>query len=352
MTEIVRQRLTGDMLLHVSTAGDDSNSGTMPGQAIRTLNEFYRRVRSSYDLAGHSLCAQLADGEYSEDEITCVAATVGAVQAIVQGNESDPNAVTIRCSPGKKLFYSRDLGITTLRNITLGTTGKGSWLVNVTTFSTIDLDGVSFEAAPEGIHIFVCQGFLVVQNNYRILGGASRHLSASDNGVAYYGGFTVDIPQPVSFDEFAVAEAGALITAGGVPMKFSGDGLANSTGRKFHVSSNGILLSAGAEFPGDKPGIGAETILETMVAVEKRSIVEKDLLLAQKDTLLTRQELLLAERDKALTDQRQLLAERDGSLAEQRRLLAEQEVTLSAMRNSRSWRLTAPLRKIMGQLRK
>jgi hypothetical protein len=330
--------------------------------------------------------------------------------------------VRIRCSAGGKLFFSRDLGMTTLRNLTLGSTGKGSWLVNVTAFSTIDLDGVWFEAAPEGIHIFVCQGFLVVQNDYRILGGASRHLSASDNGVAYYGGFTVEVPQPVSFDDFAVAEAGALITAGGVPMKFTGDGLANSTGRKFHVASNGVLLGAGTEFPGDKPGIGMETVLETTIAAEKRSMAEKDLLLAQKDTLLARQEALLAERDSTLAEQRQLLAERDAALAEQKLLVAERdgmlaeqkqfvaerdaalaeqkllvaerdgmlaeqkqfvaerdaalaeqklrlaerddilrlrqaqlanyEATLSAIRNSRSWRLTAPLRKAASRLRK
>ena len=309
MTEATRQRLRGDMLLHISPTGNDSNTGFSPGEALRTLNEFYRRVRNDYDLAGYNLFAQLSDGEYEESDITCVAATIGAVQVIVQGNPGDPHAVTIRCPGGRYLFYSRDLGITTLRNLTLGTTGPGSRLVNVTTLSTIDLDGVSFEAAPQGVHIFVCQGFLVVQKNYRILGGANRHLSASDNGVAYYGGFTVEIPQPVAFDAFVVAEAGALVSAGGAPMKFAGAGLAHCTGRKFHVASNGVLLDSGTEFPGDKPGIGTDTGLEAMVA------------------------------------QQQAL------LAESHRLLTEQHALLLSMRNSRSWRMTAPLRKLSMLLR-
>jgi hypothetical protein len=317
------------MLLHVSTAGDDSNTGFSPGEALRTLNEFYRRVRSDYDIAGHTLFAQVADGEYEENEITCIAATIGATQVIVQGKRDDPDAVKIRCRGGAKLFFTRDFGMTTLRDLTLGTTGKRSRLVNVTSFSTIDLDRVSFEAAPEGVHISVCQGFLVVQNDYRILGGAARHLSAADNGVLYYGGFTVEIPEPVSFDDFVVAESGALVSAGGAPMKFAGKGLAHCAGRKFHILSNAVLLSNGANFPGDKPGIGPETAREAIIALEKKLIAEKDLLLAQKDALLDRQQELLAERDAMLTEQRQLLTQRDAMLTEQRQLLAQRDATLA-----------------------
>lgn len=350
MAATTRQRLDGDMLLYVSAAGDDDNSGLTPGQAIRTLNEFYRRVRSTYDLAGHQLRAQLADGEYLEDEITCVAATVGAVQVFVQGNEGDPNAVRIRCGAGKKLFYSRDLGITTLRNLTLGTTGAHSCLVNVTTFSTIDLDAVWFEAAPNGIHILVCQGFLVVQNDYCILGGASRHLSTSDNGVVYYGGFTVEIPRPVSFDDFVVAETGALVSAGGMPMKFTGNGVDHCTGRKFHVAHNGLLLSSGTDFPGDRAGIGSA--VEAMLAEERKRVVERDLLLAQKNTLLQRQEALLSERDNMVAEQKQLLAQKDAALVAKDEALVKRDATLTAMQKSRSWRMTAPLRNAVAWLRR
>jgi hypothetical protein len=250
-----RQRLGGDMLLHVAPTGDDANTGVSADKALRTLNEFYRRVRSDYDLAGHRLAAQLADGEYHEDDVSCVAATVGATQVYVQGREGDPGAVKLRCGGGHNLFYTRDFGRTTLRNLTLGSVGTNSRLINVSTFSTLDLDQVWFDEAAEGIHIYVCQGSLMVQNNYRINGAASRHLSAADNGVVHYGSYTVDIPQPLRFDDFVVAESGALITAGGAPMKFQGGGLRGCSGRRYVVVPPGRLFSNNTRFPGDQIGI-------------------------------------------------------------------------------------------------
>src|ERR1700759_2405813 len=96
-----------------------------------------------------------------------------------------------------------------------------------------------------------------------------RHLSATDNGVVYYGGYTVDIPQPTEFDDFAVAEAGALITAARTPMRFGGEGLKHCTGRKFNVNSNGILVRNGDNFPGNKAGVSTQAEALLTMLVEK-----------------------------------------------------------------------------------
>jgi FkbM family methyltransferase len=82
---------------------------------------------------------------------------------------------------------------------------------------------------------------------------------------------------------------------------------------------------------GDDPRRTAENIAAKVVA--------------ERDRMLAEQKQLLAEQGRMLAQQRELLAERD-------RVLAGQEATLLAMRNSRSWRMTAPLRKAMTWLRK
>jgi len=67
--------------------------------------------------------------------------------------------------------------------------------------------------------------------------------------------------------------------------------------------------------------------------------------LAERDRMLAEEKELLAVQGRMLADQKELLAERN-------RAVAEHEATLVAMRNSRSWRMTAPVRKAMAWLRK
>jgi GT2 family glycosyltransferase len=61
---------------------------------------------------------------------------------------------------------------------------------------------------------------------------------------------------------------------------------------------------------------------------------------------LKEEERLLSDRDRQLAERDRQLAERDRQLAERDRQLAERDGALKLMRNSLSWRLTAPLRTI------
>lgn len=88
------------------------------------------------------------------------------------------------------------------------------------------------------------------------------------------------------------------------------------------------------------------------VISEKQALIsEKDARLSEKDVLLSERDARLSERDARLSEKDTLLSQKDTLLADHRRQLAETHAALDAMRNSRSWRITAPVRKAAGWLR-
>ena len=90
---------------------------------------------------------------------------------------------------------------------------------------------------------------------------------------------------------------------------------------------------------------------EALISEQDARLSEKEALLSQKDMLLAEKDSRLSERDARLSENETLLSHKDMLLAEHKRQLAETHLALDAMRNSRSWRITAPVRKAAGWLR-
>lgn len=91
---------------------------------------------------------------------------------------------------------------------------------------------------------------------------------------------------------------------------------------------------------------------EGLLAERDAKIGHDQRLLAEQNAKIVRDEALLAERDEQIAEQARLVAERDGFIADQKRLLSERDTALAAMRASRSWRVTAPLRGATNWLRR
>jgi hypothetical protein len=96
-----------------------------------------------------------------------------------------------------------------------------------------------------------------------------------------------------------------------------------------------------------------------LLAEKSTLLAEKNGLLAEKDTRIAELQRSLAERD-ALLEQRlqrishldQLLAGKNASFEQQALRISELEGTLQAVYSSRSWKMTAPVRKIINWLRR
>jgi hypothetical protein len=88
---------------------------------------------------------------------------------------------------------------------------------------------------------------------------------------------------------------------------------------------------------------------------------DRDVALAERDTLVAAQDAALAARSAVVAEQATVLAERDAALAERDSVLAAHEAVVSerdaalarwqAIRNSRTWRLMRPLHAVVGWLR-
>jgi FkbM family methyltransferase len=92
------------------------------------------------------------------------------------------------------------------------------------------------------------------------------------------------------------------------------------------------------------------TELEGTVSKCSATLAERDAKLAKVEGILEKNKTL-AEREIKVAEMQQLIASQNKLIAQKDALLKQKEAALRALHNSRSWRMTAPLRKIMAWLR-
>jgi hypothetical protein len=91
--------------------------------------------------------------------------------------------------------------------------------------------------------------------------------------------------------------------------------------------------------------------LEQLLAEKDASFQQRTLRINQLERLLAEKDVSFEQRVRRINQLERLLAEKDASLEQQVLRVSELERTLEATYNSRSWKLTAPLRKIMNWFR-
>jgi FkbM family methyltransferase len=90
---------------------------------------------------------------------------------------------------------------------------------------------------------------------------------------------------------------------------------------------------------------------QALLAEREAKLTELEAVLAEREAKLTELEAVLAEREAKLTELEAVLAEREVALGEMKRVVSEKGALAKALLNSRSWRITAPLRKVATWLR-
>lgn len=252
----IRERLTADRTYFVRPDGSDANNGLSDtaGGAFATVQKAVDVVFGAIDLGPHHVTIQLANGIYGES-VSILGPHLGSGTITLAGSASVPaNTVlagastvpTISITNGATLFV-RNLELrgnnaitvwisaATMRwrgGIRLGATGSGSAHINVTDNGLFDSFGYS----------------------YAIVGDTARHINVVDGGIGQLGnGATIAVDGRSFSNAFATVSRGGVLRAnGGI---FSG----TATGKRYDVSTNGVIfVASGAAFlPGNVNGTAA-----------------------------------------------------------------------------------------------
>ena len=129
----------------------------------------------------------------------------------------------------------------------------------------------------------------------------------------------------------------------------------NNSARRLNIlESYHFTLSDFIEVTGEHDTFGQEEVLSLQVLLAEREgqVASLNQALAEREGRVASLNQALAEREGRVASLNQALAEREGQVASLNQALVEREGQLYALTNSRSWRLTAPLRSLGGGMTK
>jgi hypothetical protein len=255
----VRKALTADLTIYVDvTLGNDGNSGLAPGagNALKTINKAVA-LTSSFDLFGHNLTIQLADGTYPESVALVPYVGRGGQghtgPIIIQGNMATPANVVIAPGSGNGFTGTETGGFEWLlqgMKITAPAAAVysdvGSWVC----VNNIDFGVCGAQ------HMIAVGGFIEVVGNYKISGGTIYHLFTGNQGKILFGGaITVTLTGTPAFSGSFLygADLGYASIQVAAPTVFTGA----ATGKRYDITNCTIINTGGGGatfFPGNIAG--------------------------------------------------------------------------------------------------
>ncbi|APX14369.1 DUF2793 domain-containing protein [Tateyamaria omphalii] len=246
----VRPAATGPITYYVDPVqGSDAADGRNPGAGAFASLPHAMSIICRFDALGHDVEIQLADGTHTlPAPIVIDHPLPGIRDVVVRGNAGDQAAVTL--SGPDDLFRLESCRVR-LVDLTLESTGSGSFLVVSRHGAQVVLDSVVFGAAGKG-HMDLEDGSVYVTGACRITSGAQFHarleLSArlSINQADYTLTGTPDFAGMfIKCGEVSVARVRDTTFTGG------------ATGQRYFIYENALLSTgnAGATFlPGNAAG--------------------------------------------------------------------------------------------------
>lgn len=241
-----REMLAGPRSFFVDAIlGNDAGSGL--GQASDAFASLPRALAAalSLDSGGHDITIEIASGTYGLAETLRIGTGLtGGGKLILQGNSADPDAATIEATDSVIEVSS---GYLLLRGVRLQNSSTVKAVVTVATQGEVILDQVAF--GPAGGHLNVAGGRVALAGGYAIKGSAAYHLRVSEGGL--YDGSA----QPVVLqDTPSFSDTYITCSEGGVA-RVTGQGFTgNAAGKRFDLSTNGIIIAGGNTLPGDTAG--------------------------------------------------------------------------------------------------
>ncbi|RLP21987.1 DUF1565 domain-containing protein [Mesorhizobium sp. YM1C-6-2] len=241
LTEI-REKLTANRTIYVSTSGNDSTGDGTSGAPFATIQRAVNVV-AAIDMAGFTATISVGAGTYNE--AVQLKSLVGGFCVIV-GDESTPSNVIINAS-GSCFTGDGLVGAWHLRGMKLQATTHGIGVTDgaIVKFQNIDFGVCSF------YHMLATGGRLVATGNYSITGSASRHVYLFAGASFQCQARTVTLSGSLAFAVFLQATTASTATVSG--NTYSG----SATGQRHNAQMNAVIQSAGGGanyFPGDAAG--------------------------------------------------------------------------------------------------
>ena len=252
-----RTILTGNMTFYVNgSSGSDSNNGLASGTPWQTRQHAWDTLLNTYDLDGHTVTVDLADGTYT-DNFNPSGWAVGqrvAGQIIFNGDSATPSNVIINpssssCLPGTNCGYQ-------IQNMLLENANYDCIDMSNNALIVVGV-GIIFGATPNGCHMRTASpgASVIIGNSYTISGGAQAHYQAQCTGsqIDIAPGITITLTGTPAFSQYFANAIGGDIFFQSTPATFSG----SATGIKYNATLGGAIqtVGSGASYlPGNSAG--------------------------------------------------------------------------------------------------
>jgi hypothetical protein len=251
-----------------ATTGDDNlydgTSPTISGSTgpFKTLQKALAQLQK-YNLGGWAFGINFADGVYTTTGIQGFPAPNGSGTVYLQGNSSNPSAVSIFNTGTGSCWYIASGGNWNIDGFSFratasapGDAGNGIWVAGA---ANVTLGACVWNAVP-GYHLCAGPlGSLSVNGPQTIAGSAGTHQYAFANGTLYNASPNnpnLTISGAVTIGTFVVTYDGAQTR----PQWAAISGAANVTGSKYSAYGNGVIETAGrgtSYLPGTTAGTTA-----------------------------------------------------------------------------------------------
>lgn len=258
----VRTLLTSNLTLYVNNGtGSDTNAGTTPSLAFKTIQAAVNAIYHNYDFNGFTATISVANGAYAT-QTTLVGLPVGMSSAInIVGNTASPGSVTISVVNGS-CFVALQGAYLSVSGVQMGSSGSAAsgfgFCLSASNGALIQFGSINFGACSNA-HMFASNGGSIFNLaslglNYTILGGSLTHMWSDSGATISASAAVVTITNTPGFGTaFALAQRCSTMQAVGAT--YSGA----ATGSRYAVSTNATLTVGGSTtfFPGNAVGTTA-----------------------------------------------------------------------------------------------
>lgn len=238
------------------SVGSNSNDGLAAGagNALATIQEAIYRIERYIDCAGNGPTIQVADGTFTEDDVTHTKRIVGNHVIYLAGNVTTPGNCVWQMTAGHSGITARDWSGVIISGFKHVALGVGCTAIAASQHGVVDIGTIEFGDMTGGVCISSDNGGSVgytVGATSKFLGNASVLWSVSTGSNLIVTGCTINL-SAITFTT-GLSMSGGCATWAGVTFTGAGAG-GGSTGAKYGVALNAIAILNGLTLPGATAG--------------------------------------------------------------------------------------------------
>jgi hypothetical protein len=253
---VTRIRLAANTSFYVATTGSDSaNTGLTSGSPWATLQHAWNFISSNYDLNGHQVTINVADGAYSSG-CASTGAMVGQISPVIfNGDTPTPANCIISLATGNCFSSSNGANIT-VQGFTLQVSGGGGSCLAALYGGIINQQANIFAPCfTTANHMSIATGGIIsINSNYNVTGGAGAHIANTGGSVILPAAMTIFASGSIGWAQAFIVASGSGSNSNMAGMNFSGG---TYSGPRYAVTLNAVVNTNGGGanfFPGNSAG--------------------------------------------------------------------------------------------------